>query len=96
MAPSGHSSARIVFGRSRVRWRVSRRSSGAPNAARRYSLETANSITGVDGSDVERAARLLWEARPVAFYAWSGVEQQTGSTQIFRAISFVYALTGCF
>jgi anaerobic selenocysteine-containing dehydrogenase len=65
-------------------------------AARSYSLEAVTAITGIDGSEVERAARLLWEARPVAYYAWSGVEQQTNATQIFRAISFLYALTGSF
>src|SRR5262249_31719648 len=45
---------------------------------------------------VERAARLLWESRPAAYYSWSGVEQQTGATQIARAISTLYALTGSF
>ena len=42
------------------------------------------------------AARMLWEARPVAYYAWSGVEMQTNSTQIARAIAQLYALTGSF
>src|SRR6266851_4275277 len=45
---------------------------------------------------VERSARLLWESRPVSYYAWSGVEQQSNATQIFRAISMLYALTGSF
>ena len=45
---------------------------------------------------MERAARLLWEARPVAYYAWSGVEMQTNATQIARAIAQLYALTGSF
>ena len=45
---------------------------------------------------LENAARLLWEARPVAYYAWSGVEQQTNGTQIARAIGQLYALTGSF
>lgn len=65
-------------------------------AARPYSLEAVQAITGVDGVGVEHAARLLWETRPVAYYAWSGVEQHTGTTQIYRAISLVYALTGSF
>ena len=39
---------------------------------------------------------MLWEARPVAYYAWSGVEMQTNSTQIARAIAQLYALTGSF
>ncbi|HEX6658834.1 MAG TPA: molybdopterin-dependent oxidoreductase, partial [Ilumatobacter sp.] len=52
-------------------------------------------ITGVAAADVERAARMLWDHRPVAFYAWSGLEQHSGTTQIIRAINVLYALTGC-
>jgi anaerobic selenocysteine-containing dehydrogenase len=66
------------------------------DAAHAYSAAAVESITGVDSVQVEQAARLLWEARPVAYYAWSGVEQQTNTTQIYRAISFLYALTGSF
>jgi len=68
----------------------------AAGACGRYSPETVESICWVERDHVERAARLLWEARPVAYYSWSGVEQQTSSTQIARAISFLYALTGSF
>jgi anaerobic selenocysteine-containing dehydrogenase len=32
----------------------------------------------------------------VAYYAWSGLEQQSNATQIARAISLVYSLTGSF
>ncbi len=39
---------------------------------------------------------MLWEARPVAYYAWSGVEQQTNATHTARAIAQLYALTGSF
>jgi anaerobic selenocysteine-containing dehydrogenase len=63
---------------------------------RRYAPEAVETICGVGRDDVESAARLLWESRPVAYYAWSGVEQQSNATQIFRAISFLYALTGSF
>ena len=52
-------------------------------------------ITGVPAADVERAAQILWDNRPVAFYAWSGLEQHSGTTQIIRAINVLYALTGC-
>ena len=65
-------------------------------ACRRYSPEAVEAICGVERDQVEHAARLLWESRPVAHYAWSGVEQQTNTTQIFRAISLLYALTGSF
>ncbi len=66
------------------------------DAARPYSLAAVEDITGIRGADVERAARLLWENRPVAYYAWSGVEQHTNTTQTYRAISLLYALTGSF
>ena len=61
---------------------------------RRYTPERVETICGVDRDQIEGAARMLWEARPVAYYAWSGVEMQTGSTQIARAIAQLYTLTG--
>src|SRR5262249_9454781 len=61
---------------------------------RRYTSEAVEDICGVNRSQIEAAAKMLWEARPVAYYAWSGVEMQTGSTQIARAIAQLYALTG--
>jgi anaerobic selenocysteine-containing dehydrogenase len=63
---------------------------------RRYPPERVKGITGVPRGQVEAAARLLWEARPVAYYAWSGVEMQTNSTQIARAIAQLSVLTGSF
>ena len=39
---------------------------------------------------------MIWDSRPVSYYAWSGHEQQTNTTQTARAISILYALTGCF
>ena len=63
---------------------------------RRYPPERVEAICGVDRDQIEGAARMLWEARPVAYYAWSGVEMQTNSTQIARAIAQLYALTGSF
>ncbi|MBN9387595.1 MAG: molybdopterin-dependent oxidoreductase [Chloroflexi bacterium] len=61
----------------------------------RYSPEKVEAICGVGPQQIEEAARLLWEARPVAYYAWSGVEMQANSTQIARAIAQLYVLTGC-
>jgi anaerobic selenocysteine-containing dehydrogenase len=63
---------------------------------RRYSPEVVAATCWVEGEQIETAARLLWDSRPVAYYPWSGVEQQSSSTQIARAISLLYALTGCF
>ena len=56
--------------------------------------ETAEEITGVPAADIVAAARTLWEARPVAFYTWSGLEQHRGATQTLRAVDVLYALTG--
>jgi len=53
-------------------------------------------VCGIGRADVEAAARLLWESRPVAYYAWSGVEMQSNATQIARAIAQLYVLTGSF
>jgi anaerobic selenocysteine-containing dehydrogenase len=63
---------------------------------RRYPPERVEAICGVERDQVEGTARMLWEARPVAYYAWSGVEMQTNATQISRAIAQLYALTGSF
>ena len=63
---------------------------------RRYLPEKVQSICWVELEQVERAARLLWEARPVAYYAWSGVEQHTNASETARAIAQLYTLTGNF
>lgn len=55
----------------------------------------AEEVTGVRAAEIERAAQVLWEHRPVAFYTWSGLEQHNGTTQIIRAVNVLYALTGC-
>ncbi|HET8985365.1 MAG TPA: molybdopterin dinucleotide binding domain-containing protein, partial [Trueperaceae bacterium] len=59
-----------------------------------FSPEVAEGITGVPAGDIVAAAKTLWEARPVAFYTWSGLEQHSGTTQTIRAINVMYALTG--
>jgi len=56
--------------------------------------EVAEQITGVPAAGIAAAAKTLWQARPVAFYAWSGLEQHSGTTQAIRAINVLYALTG--
>ena len=60
-----------------------------------YPPDVAEAITGVPAADIVATARTLWEARPLAFYTWSGLEQQSGATQTIRAINVLYALTGC-
>lgn len=62
----------------------------------RYTPERVEAISGVPAEQVEAAAQMLWERRPLAYYAWSGVEMQTNATQIARAIGQLSALTGSF
>lgn len=61
---------------------------------RRYEPKAAEAITGIDASAIEATAQLLWESKPVAYYAWSGVEQHTNATQMARAIAQICILTG--
>ena len=55
----------------------------------------AADVTGVAVDQIVDTARLMWESRPLAYYTWSGLEQQSNSTQTVRAIGQLYALTGC-
>lgn len=61
-----------------------------------YPPHVAERITGVPADAITATARTLAEARPTAFYFWSGVEQQTGVTQFARAMGLLYALIGDF
>lgn len=63
---------------------------------RAFPPAVAEDVTGVPAAEIERAAQVLWDHRPVAFYTWSGLEQHSGTTQIIRAVNVLYALTGCF
>jgi anaerobic selenocysteine-containing dehydrogenase len=60
-----------------------------------FAPDVAEQITGVPADQIIAVARLLWDARPVAFYTWSGLEQHSNATQTVRAIGQLYALTGC-
>jgi anaerobic selenocysteine-containing dehydrogenase len=61
----------------------------------RFRPDVAAGVTGVPATQIVATARLLWEARPVAFFTWTGLEQQSNATQTTRAIGQLYALTGC-
>jgi anaerobic selenocysteine-containing dehydrogenase len=63
---------------------------------RRYTPDVVEGICRIPAAHLEKAARLLWEARPVSYYAWSGHEHHASVTQTARAMSLLYALTGCF
>ena len=61
-----------------------------------YPPEAVEATCWIPRAQIEEAARLIWYARPVSYYAWSGHEQHANTTQTARAISLLYALTGCF
>jgi anaerobic selenocysteine-containing dehydrogenase len=63
---------------------------------RRYPPDAVEAICRIPRAQVEEAARLIWQAGPASYYAWSGHEQHANVTQTARAMSLLYALTGCF
>lgn len=63
---------------------------------RRYSPEVVEATCWIPRAQLEETARLIWHSRPVSYYAWSGHEQHANVTETARAMSLLYALTGCF
>ena len=63
---------------------------------RQYPPEVVEATCWIPRAQIEEAARLIWHARPASYYAWSGHEQHANVTQTARAMSMLYALTGCF
>ena len=63
---------------------------------RAFTPERVESVTWIGRHDVGAAARLLADAAPIAYYAWTGVGQATNATQTDRAIALLAALTGSF
>ncbi len=63
---------------------------------RRYPSEVVAATCWIERDQVEAAARLIWSARPVSYYAYAGHEQHANTTQTARAMSILYALTGSF
>jgi anaerobic selenocysteine-containing dehydrogenase len=63
---------------------------------RHYPPEAVEAICWIPRAQVEEAARLIWDARPASYYAYSGHEHHANVTQTARAMSLLYALTGSF
>jgi anaerobic selenocysteine-containing dehydrogenase len=63
---------------------------------RNYPPEVVEATCWIAPAELEAAARLIWHARPLAYYAWSGHEQHVNTTENARAIALLYALTGSF
>jgi anaerobic selenocysteine-containing dehydrogenase len=63
---------------------------------RRHTPEVVEAACWIGRRQLEQTARILWESRPVSYYAYSGHEHHANTTQTARAISLLYALTGSF
>ncbi|HUN40792.1 MAG TPA: molybdopterin-dependent oxidoreductase [Acetobacteraceae bacterium] len=62
----------------------------------RYTPERVAEICWIAPDQVVAAAKMLWDARPVSYYAWSGHEHHANTTETARAMALLYALTGSF
>lgn len=63
---------------------------------RRYPPDVVEETCRIPAAQLEATARMIWQARPVSYYSWSGHEQHANTTQTARAMSLLYALTGSF
>lgn len=63
---------------------------------RSYTPGVVEKTCWIPPAQLEEAARLIWQSRPLSLYAWSGHEQHANTTQTARAMSLLYALTGSF
>ncbi|HTO65334.1 MAG TPA: molybdopterin-dependent oxidoreductase [Bradyrhizobium sp.] len=63
---------------------------------KQYSPEAITRICWISSDQLTEAARTIWHARPVSYYAWSGHEHHASTTDTARAIAMLYALTGSF
>jgi anaerobic selenocysteine-containing dehydrogenase len=61
-----------------------------------YSPEAIERTCWISSDQLLEAARTIWDARPVSYYAWSGHEHHANTTDTARAIAMLYALTGSF
>ncbi len=61
-----------------------------------YPPDRVEALAWVPREQVTATAQLLFEARPVSYYAWSGLGQHTNATQTDRALAILMALTGSF
>jgi anaerobic selenocysteine-containing dehydrogenase len=63
---------------------------------KKYPPEVIEATCWIPSGHLEEAARTIWHARPVSYYAWSGHEHHANATETARAMAMLYALTGSF
>ena len=61
-----------------------------------YAPDRVAKICWIAPDEIEAAAQLIWNSRPVSYYAWSGHEHHANTTDTARAMALLYALTGSF
>ena len=64
--------------------------------ASEWNPERAEQITKVPKHNIWLAAQMIGTLRPVSYWEWNGIEQQANTAQTNRAVSIIYALTGCY
>jgi anaerobic selenocysteine-containing dehydrogenase len=60
----------------------------------RWPPRLAEAATGIPAEQIIATASLIHESGPVSHFVWTGTAQQREASQIGRAISLLYALTG--
>ena len=63
---------------------------------RHFPPDVIERTSWISPDQLEETARLIWHARPVSYYAWSGHEHHANATETARAMAMLYALTGSF
>ncbi|MFD1330627.1 molybdopterin-dependent oxidoreductase [Methylopila musalis] len=65
-------------------------------ACERFTPEATSAHAWIDSDTILKAAELIGAARRISLHSWTGLEQHATATQSMRAVSCLYALTGCF
>ncbi|WP_299793212.1 molybdopterin-dependent oxidoreductase [uncultured Shewanella sp.] len=65
------------------------------DACRRYTLEYAESVTGISAKQIELMASMIGQSGAVSYFSWTGTAQHQQATQTTLAIACLYGLTGC-
>ena len=60
-----------------------------------WDATTVATITGIPEAQLQQAMDLICAHRPLSYFTWTGTCQHEEATQISRALSLFYALTGC-
>jgi len=60
-----------------------------------YTLEYAESVTGISAKQIEQMASIIGQSKAVSYFSWTGTAQHQQATQTTLAIASLYGLTGC-